>query len=151
MSSVNACIPPQSLHGYGAILRYWDNAGDQWVIVAGLVDVPIPDELQEKVESNDDDGDGTTHYVPSPQTDLSDPAYTGDFLFDQWKRLHNIKKQRPTPILCWQVVLPTPDQIYFQWCGFLKELKATAQKKGLVTSEIVVGTTGGGLSIGTLQ
>ena len=56
--SITACIPPRSLHGYGAFVRMWDVAASEWIVIAGTMDVPLPSVTREAIETNDDDGDG---------------------------------------------------------------------------------------------
>ena len=137
------CKIPKAFIGYGAILQYWDNTQDDWITVGGTQDLEFPEITDEKVETNEDDGDGTMHYTSSPQLDLSDPAYEVDFFEDQHKKLMNIKLQRPTPVLCWRIVMNTTRQFYFQWCGFIMALSAAIPKRELVKSNITIGYSGG--------
>ena len=51
--SNTACIPPRSLHGYGAFLRMWDQGAQEWDIIAGTTDLAIPSVVREAVETND--------------------------------------------------------------------------------------------------
>lgn len=148
MNNSNRCIPPRSLHGYGAFIRYFDYATDLWVTVAGTTDIPFPELTRDKTETNEDDGDGTIHYLPNPQSDVADVAITGDFIETQFVKMLNMYNSKV--ITCWQVVLNTPQQRYVQWCGFLTRLKGHAPKKGLVTVDFTIGTSGGGVSTGEL-
>lgn len=144
----NRCIPPRSLHGYGAFIRYFDYAAQEWVVVAGTTDIPFPELTREKVETNEDDGDGTMHYLPAPQSDIGDVQLTADFIQTQYGKMVNMHKNSYTT--CWQVVLNTPQQFYIQWCGFLSRLGGTSPKKNLVTSNFTIASTGGHPTTGEL-
>lgn len=145
-----ACIPPRALHGYGAFLRMWDQAAQEWDVIAGTTDIPIPSLTREAVETNDDDGDGTVHYMGSPQVDVEDFEIEADFIEEQHNRLLNIVQQPNVYYTCWQVVLNTPQQRYYEWCGFPMKLSGSAPKKGLVKSTLGIKHTGGGIRTGEL-
>lgn len=144
------CIPPKSLHGYGAFLRMWDNAASTWVVIAGTMDIPLPSIVRESVETNDDDGDGTVHYMGSPRIDVEDFEIEGDFIEAQHNKLLNLMQEPTVYYTCWQVVLNTPQQRYYEWCGFPSKLAGNAPKKDLVKSTLGVKTTGGGIRTGNL-
>lgn len=145
-----ACVPPRALHGYGAFLRMWDQAAQEWDVIAGTTDIPIPSVVREAVETNDDDGDGTIHYMGSPQVDVEDLEIEADFIEEQHNRLLNIVQQPNVYYTCWQVVLNTPQQRYYEWCGFPMKLAGNAPKKGLVKSTLSIKHTGGGIRTGEL-
>lgn len=144
----NRCIPPRSLHGYGAFIRFYDYAANEWVVIAGTTDIPFPELTRDKIETNEDDGDGTMHYIPNPQSDIGDVQITADFIETQYVKMLSMYKQ--AIVTCWQVVLNTPQQRYVQWCGFLSRLGAAAPKKNLVTNTFTIATTGGEISTGEL-
>lgn len=144
------CIPPKSLHGYGAFVRMYDLAADTWVIIAGTMDIPIPSVVREAIETNDDDGDGTIHYIGSPQIDIEDWEIEADFIEAQHNKLLNLTQEPTVYNTCWQVVLNTPQQRYYEWCGFINKLQGNAPKKELVKSTLGVKTTGGGIRTGQL-
>lgn len=148
--SITACVPPKSLHGYGAFLRMWDNAAGEWDVIAGTTDIPIPSVVREAVETNDDDGDGTVHYMGSPQIDIEDFEIEADFIEEQHNRLLNLMQQPNVYYTCWQVVLNTAQQRYYEWCGFPMKLSGNAPKKGLVKSTLGIKHTGGGIRTGEL-
>lgn len=148
--SVTQCTPPKSLHGYGAFIRMWDNAADEWVVIGGTSDIPIPTVVREAVETNDDDGDGTVHYMGSPQIDVEDMDVEADYIEAQYNRLLNITQDATVYYTCWQVVLNTPQQRYYEWCGFPMKLAGNAPKKNLVTSTLTIKHTGGGVRTGEL-
>lgn len=144
------CIPPRALHGYGAFLRMWDVAAEEWLVLGGTKDLEIPKLSREKVKTNDDDGDGTMHYIGSPQTDLGDVTFEMDFIVAQHRMLHAIVQQSGVYYTEWQVVLNTPQQDYYEWCGFPGELGAAVPKEDLVTTSLMISSTGGGLRDGKL-
>lgn len=145
MSGITACIPPKSLHGYGAFLRMWDVAAGEWVVIAGTMDIPLPSVTREAIETNDDDGDGTVHYMGSPQIDIEDFEIEADFIEEQHNKLLALSQQPNVYYTCWQVVLNTPQQRYYEWCGFPQKLTGNAPKKGLVKSTLGIKATGGGI------
>lgn len=147
---IQQCIPPKSLHGYGAFLRMWNNAGQMWDVIAGTMDLPIPSIVRESVETNDDDGDGSVHKLGSPQIDVEDFEAEADFIQAQHNRLLNMMQEPTVTYTCFQVVLNTPQQQYYEWCGFLNKLQGNAPKKDLVKSTIGITTTGGGVRKGEL-
>lgn len=149
--SNTACIPPRSLHGYGAFLRMWDQGAQEWDIIAGTTDLAIPSVVREAVETNDDDGDGTIHYMGSPQIDVEDFEIEADFIEEQHNRLLNIVQDPSVYYTCWQIVLNTPQQRYYEWCGFPRKLAGNAPKKGLVKSTLGIKHTGGGIRTGELS
>jgi hypothetical protein len=148
--SITACIPPKSLHGYGAFLRMWDMAAEEWVVMGGTMDLDMPEISRESVETNDDDGDGTVHYMGSPQVDLAETAYEMDFIEAQHVRLLAIVQDPAVYYTCWQIVLNTPQQRYFEWCGYPSKLSGNVPKKELVKSSLSIQPTGGGLRTGQL-
>lgn len=143
--AITACIPPKSLHGYGAFLRYWDNAASAWVIVAGTMDLPIPSVMRESVETNDDDGDGTIHKMGSPQLGVEDFEAEFDFILAQYNKLLNLTQQPTVYYTCWQVILNTPQQNGYEWCAFINKLTGNAPKKDIVKATIGLTHTGGGI------
>jgi len=145
-----ACIPPRSLHGYGAFLRMWDVAASEWIVIAGTMDIPLPSVTREAVETNDDDGDGTVHYMGSPQIDVDDFEVEADFIEEQHNKLLALVQQPSVYYTCWQVVLNTPQQRYYEWCGFPQSLTGNAPKKDLVKSTLGIKATGGGIRTGEL-
>ena len=147
---MSCCIPPRNLIGYGAFLQMWDNAVEEWVIIGGTSDLEVPELTREFIETNADDGDGTVHYIGVPQTDLGAVTYTVDFIESQHTRLHNLAQQNPPYNTCWRVVLNTPQQRYFKWCGGISALTVAIPKKELVTADLTIHTTGGGLATGVL-
>lgn len=151
MSGITACIPPKSLHGYGAFLRMWDVAAGEWVVIAGTMDIPLPSVTREAIETNDDDGDGTVHYMGSPQIDIEDFEIEADFIEEQHNKLLALSQQPNVYYTCWQVVLNTPQQRYYEWCGFPQKLTGNAPKKGLVKSTLGIKATGGGIRTGELS
>jgi len=150
MSGITACIPPKSLHGYGAFLRMWDVAAGEWIVIAGTMDIPLPSVTREAIETNDDDGDGTVHYMGSPQIDIEDFEIEADFIEEQHNKLLALSQQPNVYYTCWQVVLNTPQQRYYEWCGFPQKLTGNAPKKGLVKSTLGIKATGGGIRTGEL-
>lgn len=148
--SITACIPPRSLHGYGAFVRMWDVAAAEWIVIAGTMDVPLPSVTRESVETNDDDGDGTVHYMGSPQIDVDDFEIEADFIEEQHNKLLTLVQQPTVYYTCWQVVLNTPQQRYYEWCGFPMSLTGNAPKKDLVKSTLGIKATGGGVRTGEL-
>lgn len=145
------CIPPTELIGYGAFLRWYDRAGDAWVLVAGTDDLALPDAMREFIETNGDNGDGTIHRIGVPQIDYSEQTYKMDFLVHQFERLNNLIKQNPVFNTCWQIVFNTPTQYYYEWCGGIKKLTTAIPKKEVVKSEITIIPTGGHPRTGYLQ
>lgn len=148
--SIQQCIPPKALHGYGAFLRMWDVAADEWVVIAGTMDIPLPSVVRESVETNDDDGDGTIHKMGSPQIDVEDFEIEADFIEAQHNKLLNLMQSATVYYTCWQVVLNTPQQRYYEWCGFPNKLQGNAPKKDLVKSTLGVTHSGGGVRTGEL-
>lgn len=151
MSGITACIPPKSLHGYGAFVRMWDVAAGEWIVIAGTMDIPLPSVTREAIETNDDDGDGTVHYMGSPQIDIEDFEIEADFIEEQHNKLLALSQQPNVYYTCWQVVLNTPQQRYYEWCGFPQKLTGSAPKKGLVKSTLGIKATGGGIRTGELS
>jgi hypothetical protein len=148
--SSGKCNPPRALHGYGTFVRMYDNQADEWLVIGGTMDLPLPSVTREKVETNDDDGDGSIYYMGSPQVDIEDFEFEADFILNQHTRLLNIMQSNAVYYTCWQVVLNTPQQQYFEWCGFLTKLSGNAPKKDIVKATIAIATSGGGLRQGNL-
>ena len=148
--SFTACIPPKSLHGYGAFLRMYDVAAEEWLVLGGTMDLDIPELTRESVETNDDDGDGTVHYMGSPQVDLSEVSYEMDFILEQHNKLLDLMQSPSVYYTCWQVVLNTAQQNFFEWCGYPSKLAGAIPKKELVKSTLSIQHTGGGLRKGQL-
>ena len=148
--SLQQCIPPKSLHGYGTFVRMFDLAADQWVILGGTMDVALPSLTRGKNETNDDDGDGTVHYMGSPQVDVDDWEIEMDFIKEQHRKLLNIMQDPSVYYTCWQVILNTPQQEYYEWCGFPNKLAGNSPKKNLIKSTLGVAHTGGGVRNGQL-
>ena len=144
------CIPPRNLIGYGAFFQMWDNAVEDWVTIGGTNDLELPQVTREFVETNADDGDGTIHRMAVPQTDLGEVTYTVDFIETQHIRLQNLSQQNPPYNTCWRVVLNTPTQRFFRWCGGISSLSVSIPKKDLVTADLAVMPTGGGMETGEL-
>lgn len=148
--SIQQCVPPKSLHGYGTFLQMYDIAASTWLVIAGTMDLPLPSLTRDDVETNDDDGDGTVHYMGSPQVDIEDYESEWDFIEAQYDKLLNIFQEPTVFYTCWRVVLNTPQQKFYEWCGFMNKLKGNAPKKGLVKATLSVKTTGGGVRKGNL-
>lgn len=148
--SIQQCIPPRSLHGYGAFIRMWNNAAQTWDVIAGTMDIPLPSAVRESVETNDDDGDGTIHKMGSPQLDIEDLEIEGDFIEAQHNKILNLMQEPSVYYTCFQVVLNTPQQRYYEWCGFINKVTGNAPKKDLVKSSIGITHTGGGIRTGQL-
>ena len=148
---MTCCIPPETFMGYGALLQMWDNAGENWDTIGGTSDLMLPDVLREYIETNSDDGDGTIHYQGVPQYDLGEPTFTIDYREGQHTRMLNLHRQNPPYFTCWRIVLPTPRQNFYKWCGGIKTVTTAIPKKELITSDLTLKSTGGGLHTGYLN
>ena len=148
--SDNRCIPPRALHGYGSYIRRFDRASDAWVVIGGTGDLTLPNTVRDSVLTNDDDGDGTMHYIPAPQTDVDDVEVEGDFIKNQYETLLNLINDPIADTTCWQIVLNDPQQTFVEWCGFLTAVGAAAPKEDLVTATITIHASGGGVTSGQL-
>lgn len=137
------CTPPPQLTGYGAILRFFDYILRDWVIIGGTSDITMPGVMREKIEINNDNGDGTKHYLVLPQSDTEDIETEIDLIPAQHRKLLKIVKQNPPMYTTWQVVLNTPDQWTLQWCGSPLGLLGNIPKQEVVTSTLTIGYTGG--------
>jgi len=143
------CLPPTELHGYGAILQFFDCPAGEWVTIGGTADLEVPAITREKSETNGDDGDGTMHYIPNPQYDLGDTSFELDFRAGQHRRMSNIA--RNTSIQNWRVVLNNQQQTFFQWCAFVSELGVAVPKGEIVKANLTLSATGGGMTEGELN
>lgn len=144
-----SCPIPRSLIGYGALLQYSEDC-ETFITVGGTADIDVPNIVREKTESNDDDGDRTIHYVPNPQIEVEDGSFEIDFFPQEHTRLYRIKMENVPRIMCWRIVLNTPTQWYFRWCGYIGQLSVAVPKKDLVRATLQVNYTGGLPEVGFL-
>jgi len=107
--------------------------------------------MREYIETNSDDGDGTIHYQAVPQYDLGEPTFTIDFREGQHTRLLNLHRQNPPYSTCWRIVLANPRQNFYKWCGGITTITTAIPKKGFITSDLTLKSTGGGLQTGYLN
>lgn len=146
-----SCTPPRTLMGYGSWLQMWDNAAEAWVFIGGTSDLSVPEVMREYIETNSDDGDGTIHYQGVPQYDLGEVTYTIDFIKEQHARLLNLARQTLPYQTCWRVVINNAEQTYYKWCAGIMTLTLAIPKKELITSDLSLKATGGGLETGALN
>lgn len=139
----NLCIPPEELDGFGAILRYYDTQASQWVIVGGTKDLALPDDTSAALDTTTPDLSGShTSSMPASLATLSAVDYEMNFRRAQWTTIKNIKAGRHT--VCWQIVLTqTPEQWYYQFCGWIHNLGAALPMGALVTASLGITPTGG--------
>lgn len=136
-----ACIPPEELVGFGALLQYYDSPTSTWVTVGGTKDLDFPEDSTGKIDttSNDSDGGYKTN-IPSPLSELAEASYAMNFRWSQWKTLVGMKSNRT--ITDWRIVLMNPQQTYMKWCAWIMKLTGSVPMEELVTGEITLSGTG---------
>lgn len=136
-----ACVPPEELVGFGALLQYKNPINDEWTTVAGTKDLETPEDSTEAIDttSNDTEGGYKTN-MPSPLSELSEVSYTMNFRWSQWKTLVNMKANRT--VTEWRMVLMNTEQTYLTYCAWIQMLKSTWPMEELVEAEITLQPTG---------
>jgi predicted secreted protein len=136
-----ACIPPEELVGFGALLQYYDVIATQWTTVGGTKDLDFPEDATGKIDttSNDSDGGYKTN-IPSPLSELGETSYSMNFRWSQWSTLVSIKANKT--ILNWRIVLMNPQQTYMEFCAWIMTIAGSVPMEDLVTGEITLSPTG---------
>lgn len=144
------CSIPESLVGYGSILRYLDRQTGEWVVVGGTADLQPPPMTRESLVTRNDGNDGTVHRIPAPQVDYGETEFEMDFLAAQYSVLHNISRLNPPYITQWQIVLGDPLQTYFQWCAYISGLSVAIPRLEIISATLTLMPSGGGVTTGRL-
>ena len=136
-----ACVPPQELVGFGAMLQFYDELSASWQTVGGTSDLSFADEVLEAIEttSNDSDGGAATR-IPSPLTSLEPQEYEFNFRWSEFSQVQSIFSQRR--ILDWRIVLMNPQQSYQQFCAFISKVGGTIPMRELVKAMVELTPTG---------
>ncbi|MCA9974236.1 MAG: hypothetical protein KC413_00745 [Anaerolineales bacterium] len=136
-----ACIPPEELVGFGAMLQYYDSIAKAWITVGGTKDLDFPDDTTGKIDttSNDSTGGYKTN-IPSPLSELGEQSYTMNFRWSQWSTLVGMKGNRT--ITDWRIVLMNPQQTYMKFCAWIMKLAGSVPIENLVTGTITLSPTG---------
>lgn len=138
---MSACIPPEELVGFGALLQYYDSLASQWVTIGGTKDLETPEDTTEAIDttSNDSEGGYKTN-IPAPLAALGQVSYTMNFRWSQWSVLVSMKGNKT--ITDWRIVLMNPQQTYMKYCAWIMSLKASIPMEELVEGEIGLSPTG---------
>lgn len=137
-----ACVPPEELVGFGALLQYYDPIATTWVTVGGTKDLETPEDTTEKIDTTSNDvNDGYRTNIPSPLSELGEIEYTMNFRWSQWSTLVNMKQNQQ--IYDWRIVLMNQQQTYMQYCAWIMKLQATIPMEELVEGVIGLSPTGG--------
>lgn len=145
------CDPPQELVGYGSYLQYWDYVQQEWITVAGTNDLAFPEMERAAIETDGDDGDGTQHKIGSPQLMLNDTEQEFDFTESQYAKLFRLHARKKVFYTCWRIVVNSPRQFFYRWCGFISLLGTALPKKELVKANLNITHQGGLPEIGFLN
>ena len=104
-----ACVPPEELVGFGALLQYQDPLTLVWTTIGGTNDLEFPEDTTEAIDttSNDNPGSGYETNIPSPLSKLEEVEYEWNFRWSQWSTIVNMKANKVT--YDWRIVLMNPD------------------------------------------
>lgn len=140
--SNQACIPPEELVGFGALLQYWDTDNEKWIDVAGTKDLETPEDTTEGIDTTT--GDNRSHgyktNIPSPLSELGEVTYTMNFRASQWTKIVNMKASKRT--FDWRIVLMNEEQTYMKFCAWIKTLKVNIPQEELVEADLGLMPTG---------
>lgn len=136
-----ACVPPEELVGFGAMLQYQDPLTDEWVTIGGTNDLEFPEDTTEAIDTtaNDSDGGYETN-IPSPLSKLEPVEYEFNFRWSQWQFLVNMKANKV--IYDWRIVLMNPEQTYMQFCAWISKLGGAIPMRELVKASTELTPTG---------
>lgn len=136
-----ACVPPEELVGYGALLQYKNPLTDEWVTVGGTKDMEVPERTREAIETTDNQTGGWRTRIPNPLKSQEPVSYEMKFLSSQWFVLHNMFED--ALLADWRLVLMDRRQFYYQFCAFISSMGDDIPMEELVTSTIELTPTGG--------
>ncbi len=145
-----SCTPPEELVGYGTLLQYQNPLNDEWVTVAGTLELESPEDTDDgEVEATPDPDTGYKRFIPAKLSVLNEVSYEMNFR----RSVAAIMKEfrRTKRMLPWRLVVMTPEQDYTQFCAYVKGYQEMyPEGNELITSTITLRPSGGP-SYGTLN